>query len=316
MFNNRAQLEELRQSGGSIHVDFFLSFLESDNESFKCYVGFQLVVLSKLLIGLRDAEAIVKGIRTLVGLLSSEIESTQVLSSHFIGCLAHSGPGIPQATVMAGALDLLISNLTSGSGPVIESCCVALGYFSFDPMAARLMMGMFRDQPEKFDVFREFSSSVVVSKTFMYNWDIAEQAGLPVLSLEARGGPPATQGWKIPRNHSPSRNKAGKTKMATSLCDPSTQTLGTEFKSHSTLQKESVAEIFGGPATTTITAAALPNPAKLAPPTETRPLPPSRGLLTSRKIELDSKKAGSKGRHQDDTISKQITSKSPKFITS
>lgn len=179
-FNNPAQLAELRQLS-SIHINFFLSFLQSDNESFKCCAGFQMAVLSKVVRGIGDAEAAVKGIRVLVRLLSSETESTQVCSASSIACLAHSSPGIPEAVVMAGALDPLINNLTSGSSPVIESCCVALGYFSFHVMAARLMKGMFRDQPEKFEIFHEYCSSIAVSKEFLSGWHNAEREGLPVL---------------------------------------------------------------------------------------------------------------------------------------
>ena len=224
-FNNPAQLAQLRQRS-SIHVDFFLSFLHSQDESFRCCAGFQLAVLSKILTGIGDAEAVVKSIKVLISLLSSETESTQVLSASFIACLAHSSPGVPEALVMAGALDPLISNLTSGSGPVIESCCVALGYFSFHVMAARLMKGMFRDQPEKFEVFHEYCSSIAVSKEFLTDWQYTERAGLPVLrwdpadcpflaltslslisllSLECRGGPPANEGWKTIHQRSSSR---------------------------------------------------------------------------------------------------------------
>ena len=179
-YNNPAQLVNLRQHG-SINVDFYVPFLGSDDEYFRCCAGFQLAVLSKMLTGIHDAEATVKGIRVLVELLSSEVESTQIMSAEFIARLAHSSPGVPKAIVMAGALDTLISNLTSGSEPVIENCCVALGYFSFHPMAARLIMGTFRDQPEKFEVFREYTSSIMVSTEFMTGWHYTVRDGLPVL---------------------------------------------------------------------------------------------------------------------------------------
>ena len=179
-FNNPAQLSHLRQHG-SINFRFYLSFLESEDEQFKCYAGFQMVVLSKMLTGVRDAEAAVKGIRLLVGLLASENESTQVMSAEFIASLAHSNPGIPETIVMAGALDTLVNSLITGSGPMIENCCVALGCLSFHPMAARLITGMFRDQPEKFEVFYQYSSYITVSREFMSGWKYAEKAGLPVL---------------------------------------------------------------------------------------------------------------------------------------
>ena len=179
-FNNATQLARLRQHS-SIHVDFYSRFLESEDEYFKVCAGFQLAVLSKMLTGIGDAEAVVRGIKMLVELLSSEVEATQVLSAEFIACLAHSGPGIPETVVMAGALDVLVNNLTSGSSPVVENCCVALGYLTFHPTAARLMTGIFRDQPEKMEVFHEYSSSIAVCKQFMGNWRYTEREGLPVL---------------------------------------------------------------------------------------------------------------------------------------
>jgi hypothetical protein len=179
-FNNSTQLSLLQQHS-YIHINFYLPFLESGDELFQCCAGFQLAVLAKMLMGIGDAVAAVKGIRVLVGLLSSEAESTQVLSAAFLACLAHSSPGLPETAVMAGALDPLINNLITGSGPVIESCCVALGYFSFHPTAARLMTGTFRDRPENFEVFREYSLSIVVSREFLSGWKYTEEAGLPVL---------------------------------------------------------------------------------------------------------------------------------------
>ena len=179
-FNNPSRLAELKQHG-SIELSFFLSFLHSQDESLSCLAGFQMAVLSEMVGGAPAAQAAVKGITTLVSLLSSDSESTQVLSASFVACLAHSNPGFPETLVMAGALDHLVSNLTSGSNPVVESCCVALGYLSFHPTAARLMRGMFRDSPEKIEVLQEFSSSITISRDFLRDWSYTERAGLPVL---------------------------------------------------------------------------------------------------------------------------------------
>jgi hypothetical protein len=74
-----------------------------------------------------------------------------------------------------------------------------------------------------------------------------------------------------------------------SLAQPSTLTQGTEFKSHSTLQKGSMAAESA--------AAALPRQvALLTSATEVSSHTP-RGPLTARKAELERKKMGSKGRH-------------------
>lgn len=179
-FNNPILLDSLRQRH-PIDITFYTPFLASRDETLQACAGFQLVVLSKILTGISDAEAAVKGIRLLVHLLSSDVESTQIKSAEFIASLAHSSTGIPEAIVMAGALDYLISNLTSGSGPVVENSCVALGHLSFHPMPARMMAGMFRERPEKFEVFREYSANIVHSQKFMRGWEEVERVGLPVL---------------------------------------------------------------------------------------------------------------------------------------
>ena len=179
-FNNPSMLQSLRQCH-PIDISFYTPFLESTDESFQACAGYQLVVLSRMLTGVGDVEAAVRGIRLLVRLLSSEVESTQIKSTEFIASLAHSSTGIPETIVMAGALDHLVSNLTSGSGPVVENSCVALGHLSFHPMPARMMTGMFRERPEKFEVFREYSASIAHSQKFMRGWEEEEKAGLPVL---------------------------------------------------------------------------------------------------------------------------------------
>ena len=73
----------------------------------------------------------------------------------------------------------------------------------------------------------------------------------------------------------------------TSLVEPSTLTQGTEFKSHSTLQKGSMAD----------STAALPQRLAAAMFTSTTDVPPhtSAGPLSIRKLELDQKKMGSTG---------------------
>ncbi len=179
-FNNPAKLE-LMKHHGRLHVSNFLPFLQSEDEILKVHAAFQVVVLSKLLTGVQDAEAAVNGIKLLVELCSSQSEQTTVLSAEFLACLAHSGGGIPNTVVMAGALDPLIWNLKSENGPVIESSCVALGYLTFNPMASRLIIGTFRDDPELFEIFKDQYSTVVVSKRFQEEWVNTEKAGLPSL---------------------------------------------------------------------------------------------------------------------------------------
>lgn len=179
-FNNPTKLELMR-CHGALHVSNFLSFLESEEDFVRVHAAFQIVILSKMLTGIGDAEAAVQGIKLLVEMCGSESEQTTVLSAEFLACLAHSRGGIPNTIVMAGALDPLIWNLKSGNGPIIESSCVTLGYLTFNPMASRLIIGTFRDDPELYEIFKDYFSTVVVSKKFREEWSNAERAGLPSL---------------------------------------------------------------------------------------------------------------------------------------
>ena len=179
-FNNPAKLERMK-SHGSLHISNLTPFLESDDDFFKVHAAFQIVVLSKLLVGVRSADATVRGIRLLISMLNSHIEQTKVLSAEFIASLAHSQGGIPTTILMAGVLDPLMRNLRTGNGPVIESTSVAIGYLTFNSLGSRMITGAFRDNPELFDVFKEQIDLVTVSKKFLANWDHVTYMGIPVL---------------------------------------------------------------------------------------------------------------------------------------
>ena len=179
-FNNSAKLQ-LMKSHGSLNISNLTPFLESEDDFFKVHAAFQIVVLSKLLVGIRDTDATVKGIRLLISLLNSHIEQTKVLSAEFIASLAHSRGGIPNTILMAGVLDPLLRNLQTGNGPVIESTSVAIGYLTFNSLGSRMITGAFRDNPELFDVFKEQIDSVIVSKKFLANWNQVTYNGIPVL---------------------------------------------------------------------------------------------------------------------------------------
>ena len=179
-FNNPRKVEKMR-SFGTLNVSNFTFFLESDNQFYQTHAAFQIVVLSKLLTGIRDADAIVKGIKLLIKLLSSHVEQTKVMSAEFIASLSRTTNGVPGALVMAGVLDPLMQNLCSGNNPVIESASVALGYLTFNYMASRLIIGMFRDCPEMFDIFKQYFPHIVYSQKFLENWNHITRIGIPSL---------------------------------------------------------------------------------------------------------------------------------------
>lgn len=179
-FNNPDKLREMGEIG-SINISNFIPFLHSEDQFYQIHSAFQIVVLSKLLTGIDDVDAVVKGIKLLVYLLSSDAEQTKVLSAEYIASLSRSGRGLPGALVMAATLDALMVNLSVGNGPVIESTCVALGYLTFHPMASRLIIGMFRDNPELFVLFKQYFPLIVYSEKFLENWNHITRRGIPTL---------------------------------------------------------------------------------------------------------------------------------------
>ena len=58
---------------------------------------------------------------------------------------------------------------------------MALGYLSFNPTAARMIIGAFRDEPELYTIFREYVDLLVVARQFRDGWSNTERDGLPAL---------------------------------------------------------------------------------------------------------------------------------------
>ena len=179
-FDNPVKLQEMKNCG-TLNISNFTPFLESTDQFYQVHSAFQIVVLSQLLVGVRPVNAAVKGLKLLVSLLSSDVEQTKVLSAEFIASLSRTGGGLPGALIMAATLEPLMMNLGYGNGPVIESACVALGYLTFNPMASRLIIGMFRDNPELFELFRQYFPLIVFSQKFLTEWNHITRPGIPTL---------------------------------------------------------------------------------------------------------------------------------------
>lgn len=178
VFKNSSKADILSQ--GELNISDFDEFLESENECYRAHSAFQVVVLSKFVSGIRSVDIAVRGIKLLIDLLYSDIESSKVKSAEFIASLAHTKEeGFPNTLVMAGVLDGLMKDLTTDSDAVIESCSVAIGYFTFNPTASRLIIGMFRDTPELFHTFRQHLKTITVSTKFLENWQHEERLGIP-----------------------------------------------------------------------------------------------------------------------------------------
>ena len=188
-YNSSTHQKAIADVGG-IQYSLFESFLYSKNESHRGHAALQSVVLAKVISGPGEIAVAIRGLETLILLLTSQLDESRILAGDFLASLAHTRAGIPSAIVAAGGVKLLLSNLASNVEAVVASAAVALGYLSFNRTAAREMMTAMRNEPELFDVFRHYTFNGKVSPQFLDSWTATRKVGLPALSLETKGGPP------------------------------------------------------------------------------------------------------------------------------
>ena len=179
-FNNPERLDVMI-AHGSLNYCHLFYFIQSKNEFHQTHAAFQAVVLAKMICGIKDVNACIQGIRILIHLLNSKREEIQILSSEFLASLARSTSGVPEAIILAGAMDSLVANLLCGNKQVIEAASVVLGYLSFNPMAFRILKTTFRDRPQLFTIFNKHLQAGVVSPKFLESWRLAKEIGLPAL---------------------------------------------------------------------------------------------------------------------------------------
>ena len=179
-FNNPERLEVMI-AHGCLNYQHLFYFIQSKDEFHQTHVAFQAVVLAKMVCGIKDVNACIQGIRILIHLLNSKREEIQILSSEFLASLARSKSGVPEAIVLAGAMDSLVANLLCGNKQVIEAASVVLGYLSFNSMAFRILKTTFRDNPKLFTIFYKHLQTGVVSTKFLESWRDAKEIGLPAL---------------------------------------------------------------------------------------------------------------------------------------
>ena len=179
-FNNPLKVSVMK-SHDMLHISNFDPFLQSDDQFYHVHSAFQIVVLSKVLAGIKSVDAVIQGIKLLVSLVSSETEQTKVLSTEFAASLSRMGEGIPGTLVIAGILEPLMDNLRTNNSSVIESSSVALGYLTFNSTASRIILSIFRNSPELFDIFRNLFPLVVYSPKFLTLWTHMTRPGLPSL---------------------------------------------------------------------------------------------------------------------------------------
>lgn len=179
-FNNPERLDVMI-AHGSLNYQHLFYFIQSKDEFHQTHAAFQAVVLAKMICGIKDVNACIQGIRILIHLLDSKREEIQILSSEFLASLARSKSGVPEAIILAGAMDSLVANLLCGNKQVIQAASVVLGYLSFNSMAFRILKTTFCDNPQLFTIFYKHLQTGVVSPKFLESWRDAKEIGLPAL---------------------------------------------------------------------------------------------------------------------------------------
>ena len=81
--------------------------------------------------------------------------------------------------VPLGAVDALLSNLSSENEEVRSSTAVALGYLSFDRTAARLMLVACRSTPGLYETLLSNLGNGKMAMEFVEDWKQTKLVGLP-----------------------------------------------------------------------------------------------------------------------------------------
>ncbi|ELU04066.1 hypothetical protein CAPTEDRAFT_159631 [Capitella teleta] len=201
-FNNTPQQFAIREAGG-IHFSCFAEFLDSNEEYYRSYAAFQVVVLARVIVDQDQVSLTARGVTTLVKVLDAEDDDSVILAASLMSSLAHTRAGIPDAMTTVGAIDMLIKKLYVSNEQVRGAVAISLGYLSFNRTAARLLLVACRNTPGLYELLiANIGTNPKISRDFTEEFRRCQLVGLPCLSLEVNGGPPA-----IPPRRLPSRPK-------------------------------------------------------------------------------------------------------------
>ncbi|XP_034285200.1 ankyrin and armadillo repeat-containing protein isoform X2 [Pantherophis guttatus] len=190
-YNNPTQ-QVLILEAGPISIHVFEPLLGSDVETDRAMAAFQIVVLAKIIIDMDQVSLSAKGISTLVDLLCSEKSATLVLTGKLLASLAHTRAGIPEAITSLGTVQRLCYHLYAKEEEVRSAVACALGYLTFNRTAYRHLLVQCRNKPKLFKrLIINLSKDAKINSDFVNEFRRQKKVGLPSLSLEINGGPPA-----------------------------------------------------------------------------------------------------------------------------
>ena len=175
---NNVESQEAIVSEGGVHMNCFLEFLQSQDKRQVAHTAFQVVILSRI-IPEDQSMVSAQGIKLLVTLLDTDSEDIQTLTANFIGGLAHTRAGIPQAIISIGTVKTLGGLLMSPYETVQAAAAIALGYLSYDSVGERELVNVCRHDPFLFTVLQFHTGKVKLSTQFIDRWQHCKAIGLP-----------------------------------------------------------------------------------------------------------------------------------------
>nr|XP_056717208.1 ankyrin and armadillo repeat-containing protein [Euleptes europaea] len=190
-YNNPAQ-QLLILETGPITLSVFEPFLESEVETEKAMAAFQIIILARIIVDKDQVSLSARGVSILVDLLCSEEASTLVLTGKLLASLAHTRSGIPEAITSLGTVQRLCYHLYAKEEEVRTSMASALGYLTYNRTAYRHLLVQCRNKPKLFKrLIKNLSRDARINPDFFKEFRRQKKVGLPSLSLEMNGGPPA-----------------------------------------------------------------------------------------------------------------------------
>ncbi|XP_054826109.1 ankyrin and armadillo repeat-containing protein [Eublepharis macularius] len=190
-YNNPAQQYVILETG-PVSLSTFEPFLESPIETERAMAAFQIVVLARIIVDKDQVSLSARGVSILVDLLCSEEASTLVVTGKLLASLAHTRAGIPEAITSLGTVQRLCYHLYAQEEEVRTAMACALGYLTYNRTAYRHLLVQCRNKPKLFKrLINNLSRDAKINRDFLKEFRRQKKVGLPSLSLEINGGPPA-----------------------------------------------------------------------------------------------------------------------------
>ncbi|XP_062974649.1 ankyrin and armadillo repeat-containing protein [Elgaria multicarinata webbii] len=213
-YNNPSQQLMILETG-PISLSVFEPFLLSDIETDKATAAFQIIVLARIIVDMDQVSLSARGVSILVDLLCSEKPATLVQTGKLLASLAHTRAGIPEAITSLGTVQRLCYHLYAKEEEVRKAMASALGYLTFNRTAYRHLLVQCRNKPKLFKrLIRNLSKDARINADFVKEIKRQKKVGLPSLSLEIYGGPPA-----VPV-HIRDKSRSNGVKMYKTKCRP------------------------------------------------------------------------------------------------